>query len=270
MTGEILVVGARGRVGSEVIRALAERGARARALVRKPGTAPAGAQEVVGDLGDPASLAASLEGVDRAFFVTPHDPAEEALGRAFVDAALAAGVRRLVFASAYHADFSSRLGFSLFVGGDDRRRGRRAPDRRRGSRRGRSRRGRSRRGDRHAHRLSRAGRARRRALRPLPDARPRGRPLPRRRRAVGRATRDRGARRAGDHAPRAAAHRSVLGACSRPTCRPSGRSRTSAWGFVPSAGVGGVPIRPRDSPRFTSGCDPRFSGGIVFPVRMVR
>jgi uncharacterized protein YbjT (DUF2867 family) len=48
--------------------------------------------------------------------VTPHAEDEEALGRGFVDAAIAAGVRRLVFASAYHADVKSSLGYSLFVG----------------------------------------------------------------------------------------------------------------------------------------------------------
>ena len=118
MTAEILVVGARGRVGREVLRALSTTGARVRALVRStsPRTALAGAREVIGDLRDRASLAAALDGVDRAFFVTPHAEDEEALGRGFVDAAITAGVRRLVFASAYHADFTSSLGFSLFVG----------------------------------------------------------------------------------------------------------------------------------------------------------
>jgi uncharacterized protein YbjT (DUF2867 family) len=116
---EILVVGARGRVGREVMRALATTGASVRALVRSPspdGAARAGVREVVGDLRDRASLATALDGVDRAFFVTPHADDEEALGRNFVDTALAAGVRRLVFASAYHADFTSSLGFALFVG----------------------------------------------------------------------------------------------------------------------------------------------------------
>ena len=119
MPPEILVVGARGRVGREVLRALSRTGAKVRALTRTraaPGTDLFGAREVVGDLADRASLAAALEGVDRAFFVTPHTEDEEALGRGFVDAAIAAGVRRLVFASAYHADFTSKLGFSLFVG----------------------------------------------------------------------------------------------------------------------------------------------------------
>ena len=115
MSIEILVVGARGRVGREVVAALATTGARVRALVRTPSAAPS-IREVVGDLRDASSLAAALDGVERAFFVTPHAEDEEALGRGFVDAALAAGVKRIVFASAYHADFTSSLGFRMFAG----------------------------------------------------------------------------------------------------------------------------------------------------------
>jgi uncharacterized protein YbjT (DUF2867 family) len=107
-------MGARGRVGREVVRALGSTDARVRVLVRTPGSFP-GAREVVGDLGDRSSLRAALDGVDAAFFVTPHDPNEEALGRGFIDAAVDARVRRIVFASAFHADFTSALGFSMFV-----------------------------------------------------------------------------------------------------------------------------------------------------------
>ncbi|HEU4615814.1 MAG TPA: NmrA family NAD(P)-binding protein [Kofleriaceae bacterium] len=122
MTTEVLVVGARGRVGREVLRALSATGPSVRALVRTPspqGATLAHAREVVGDLRDRASLAAALDGVDAAFFVTPHAEDEEALGRGFIEAALEAKVRRLVFASAYHPDFSSKLGLALFVGAMD-------------------------------------------------------------------------------------------------------------------------------------------------------
>ena len=114
MSNEILVVGARGRVGREVIAALSTTGARVRALVRTPSPSPR-VYEVIGDLRDRASLAAALDGVERAFFVTPHVEDEEALGRGFVDAAVAAGVKRIVFASAYHADFTSSLGYRMFA-----------------------------------------------------------------------------------------------------------------------------------------------------------
>lgn len=114
-----LVVGARGRVGREVLVALSRRDVDVRALVRKPGSlgvALPRVTEVVGDLEDPKSLDAALAGVQSAFFVTPHVVNEEALGAGFVDAARRAGVKRLVFASAFHPDFTSVWGFRLFVG----------------------------------------------------------------------------------------------------------------------------------------------------------
>lgn len=119
MSRDVLIVGARGRVGREVIRALAQTTASVRSLVRRPSPEaqrPPGVREVVGDLGDRASLDAALDGVDGAFFVTPHDEREQVLGEQFIAAATAAGVRRIVFASAYHPDFTSSVGFSLFVG----------------------------------------------------------------------------------------------------------------------------------------------------------
>lgn len=107
------MIGGRGRVGREVMRALSSTPAKVRALVRTPGSLPDG---VVGDLGDPQSLRAAMDGVERVFFVTPHDPAEERLGRNVLDAAHDAGVKRIVFASAYHADVTSSIGMRLFVG----------------------------------------------------------------------------------------------------------------------------------------------------------
>jgi uncharacterized protein YbjT (DUF2867 family) len=117
-SGDVLVMGGRGRVGREVIRALCERGASVRSLVREPSgrTLSPNVREVLGDLADRASLDGALAGVAAAFFVTPHAENEERLGRTFVDATTAAGARRIVFASAYHADFTSAFGFSLFVG----------------------------------------------------------------------------------------------------------------------------------------------------------
>jgi nucleoside-diphosphate-sugar epimerase len=55
----ILVTGAAGNVGGELVRALADAGAPVRALVRPAGQDrfPPGAEAVAGDLNDPASLA---------------------------------------------------------------------------------------------------------------------------------------------------------------------------------------------------------------------
>ena len=116
MDGEVLIVGARGRIGREVVRGLTSAGARVVSLVRSVSPEPVkGVREVVGDLRDRKSLDAALAGITSAFFTTPHAEDEEAIGRAFVDASVAAGVRRLVFSSAYHANFTTAFGFALFV-----------------------------------------------------------------------------------------------------------------------------------------------------------
>lgn len=70
----------------------------------------------MGDLRDPAALDAALAGVEAASFVTPHDLDEEALGRAFLAAAERAGLRRIVFSSAYHPDAKSTFGFAILAG----------------------------------------------------------------------------------------------------------------------------------------------------------
>jgi uncharacterized protein YbjT (DUF2867 family) len=68
----ILITGATGNVGSEVVNALALAGEPVRALVRRPQsvTFPDGVQVVAGDLNRPASLTSALTGV-RAVFLLP-------------------------------------------------------------------------------------------------------------------------------------------------------------------------------------------------------
>jgi uncharacterized protein YbjT (DUF2867 family) len=68
----ILVTGATGNVGSEVVRALAAAGEPVRALVRKPDTIPMpdGVEAVTGDLNRPESMAGALGGA-RAVFLLP-------------------------------------------------------------------------------------------------------------------------------------------------------------------------------------------------------
>jgi uncharacterized protein YbjT (DUF2867 family) len=73
----ILVLGATGTNGREVVRRLSAAGQRVRAMVRNPskaGDLPSENVELVpGDLDDPRSLDAALAGVDRAFFVASVD-----------------------------------------------------------------------------------------------------------------------------------------------------------------------------------------------------
>jgi uncharacterized protein YbjT (DUF2867 family) len=67
----ILVIGATGNVGRNVVSILSGSGARVRALTRKPDAAglPASVEVVRGDLSDPSTLGTSLEGVDSAFLM---------------------------------------------------------------------------------------------------------------------------------------------------------------------------------------------------------
>ncbi|MGI5225414.1 NAD(P)H-binding protein [Actinoallomurus sp. CA-142502] len=72
----ILVTGASGNVGSQVLAPLLERGIRVRAMTRTPELVrlPEGAEVVRGDLTDPEGLEKCLDGVDAVFLMWPfHD-----------------------------------------------------------------------------------------------------------------------------------------------------------------------------------------------------
>ena len=69
---KVLVTGATGRVGGEVVKALLQRGADVRALTRKqprPGTFPDAVEIAIGDLTDPVSIAEALKSVDKLFLL---------------------------------------------------------------------------------------------------------------------------------------------------------------------------------------------------------
>src|SRR6516225_6088342 len=69
-TMKVLVTGATGRVGGEVVKALLQRGAGVRALTRKqpkPGTFPSAVEIALGELSDPVSIAEALKSVDKLF-----------------------------------------------------------------------------------------------------------------------------------------------------------------------------------------------------------
>jgi uncharacterized protein YbjT (DUF2867 family) len=92
----ILVTGATGNVGREVVAALAAAGQPVRALTRDPSKAqlPAGAGAVSGDLNDHRSLAAALAGVDAVFLLAGYPDTPGLLA-----AMRAAGVTRVVLLS---------------------------------------------------------------------------------------------------------------------------------------------------------------------------
>ena len=74
----ILVTGATGQAGSEVVLALREHGHEVRAFVRDPDKAYSLFGETVelatGDLADPRAVRAALEGSDRVVLSGPDDP----------------------------------------------------------------------------------------------------------------------------------------------------------------------------------------------------
>jgi uncharacterized protein YbjT (DUF2867 family) len=76
----ILVTGATGNVGREVVAELLGAGVEVRALTRKPGSAslPADVEVVQGDLSKPGSLTRALTGVTAVFFIWPLPTAKAA------------------------------------------------------------------------------------------------------------------------------------------------------------------------------------------------
>ncbi|MGH3492731.1 MAG: SDR family oxidoreductase, partial [Sciscionella sp.] len=118
----ILVTAATAPVGRAIVEQLAGAGERVRALTRAPQSAdlPTSAELAVGDLSDPASLAAAMAGVRTAFLLA----VAPGVAPAFITAASEAGVRRVVFQSsgavedgaeqsnsmaAFHADIEAAL-----------------------------------------------------------------------------------------------------------------------------------------------------------------
>src|SRR5690606_38559815 len=96
----IAVTGATGGVGGRVGRRLADAGARQRLLVRDIGRAPRlpGAEVARAHYEDPVAVQRALRGVHTLFLVSAHEhPDRVGLHTGTVDAALAAGVERIVY-----------------------------------------------------------------------------------------------------------------------------------------------------------------------------
>lgn len=110
----ILVTGATGKTGSEVVRQLRARGAAVRALVRDRARGeallPAGVALAEGDLASPETLDAALLGVERLFLLSPSEPGAVELQVSTIEAAQRAGVRRVVKLSALRAHEASPVG----------------------------------------------------------------------------------------------------------------------------------------------------------------
>jgi uncharacterized protein YbjT (DUF2867 family) len=113
----ILVTGATGLNGSELVRRLSAKGIPSRALVRNLAKAQSLASlphvEVVeGDMARPDTLTDALRGVDRAMLISTSDPTMLETQSSFIDAARRAGVRHVVKLSGIIPELDSPFRFA--------------------------------------------------------------------------------------------------------------------------------------------------------------
>jgi uncharacterized protein YbjT (DUF2867 family) len=102
----ILVTGATGNVGRQVVEQLAARGANVRALVRDPSRArlPPGVPVVQGDFLDVDSMRNALKGVSTLFLLNAVVPDEFTQALIALNLAREAGIERIVYLSVIHSD----------------------------------------------------------------------------------------------------------------------------------------------------------------------
>ncbi len=121
----ILVTGAAGTTGSEVVRLLAAKGIRVRAMVRhadkgKQFHSP-GVEVVVADLEKPATLDPALKGVDKVYLVSSPDPRVGLLHGNLIESAKRAGVKQIVRLSVIGAAANSPAQLQKWHGEVDER-----------------------------------------------------------------------------------------------------------------------------------------------------
>jgi uncharacterized protein YbjT (DUF2867 family) len=122
----ILVTGATGLNGTELLRKLSARGVAVRALVRNPAKAAAIAAlphvEIVhGDMAHPETLGPALRDVDRAMLISSSDPAMLDVQSNFIAAAKQAGVKHIVKLSGIMPELDSAFRFARMHGEIEKR-----------------------------------------------------------------------------------------------------------------------------------------------------
>jgi uncharacterized protein YbjT (DUF2867 family) len=102
----ILVTGATGNVGRQVVEQLTKRGAKVRALVRDPSKArfPAGVEVVQGDLLDVDSVRSAFSGVSTLFLLNGVVADEFTQALIALNVAREVGIERFVYLSVIHSD----------------------------------------------------------------------------------------------------------------------------------------------------------------------
>ena len=121
----ILVTGATGTVGRQVVEQLAKRGAHVRAFVRDPAKAgfAAGVEVVQGDLLDIDSLRSAFSGVSTLFLLNAVVADEVTQALVALNLAREAGIERIVYLSVIHSDvyvnvphFAGKYGVERMIG----------------------------------------------------------------------------------------------------------------------------------------------------------
>lgn len=112
---KMLVTGATGNIGSKVVAELQKQNVSIRAFVRDPKKAEAmlgqSVELAVGDFADATSVRRALENVESVFLACSNDPRQVEYETSVIDAAVAAGVRRIVKLSALGAEVGSLVAF---------------------------------------------------------------------------------------------------------------------------------------------------------------
>jgi uncharacterized protein YbjT (DUF2867 family) len=107
------VTGAAGKTGQAAVQALAARGARVRALVRRSEQVPSlrelGANEVIiGDIQDQVTIIRALQSTQALYFICPNmHPREFAIGEMMIENAQRAGIEHFVYHSVLHPQTGS-------------------------------------------------------------------------------------------------------------------------------------------------------------------
>lgn len=116
MTSPLLITGASGTIGTELVKQLQARGVDFAVMSSQRGATVAGKPAVFGNFADPASLATAFAGVHTLFLLFPFTPESVDLARNAVEAAKAAGVRHIVRSSGAGAEAGSAVAIADLQG----------------------------------------------------------------------------------------------------------------------------------------------------------
>lgn len=116
MTSPLLITGASGTIGTELVAQLAARGLDFAVMSSKPTAAVASRSAVFGDFADVASLRNAFAGVQTLFLLFPFTPESVDLARNAVEAAKVAGIKHIVRSSGAGAEAGSPVAIADLQG----------------------------------------------------------------------------------------------------------------------------------------------------------